>query len=55
MSSPIFLAFRPKGPNLGANVDAGPPSPPNTLILIYLIDYQSLVESLKNLFPCKAM
>ena len=42
ISSPTFLAFfifkfiyftRPKGPNFGANVAAGPGSPPKTLIL----------------------
>jgi hypothetical protein len=42
MSSPTFLGFshmilfvnitRPRGPSFGARVDAGPGSPPNTLI-----------------------
>ena len=33
MSSPTFFAFRPRGPNLGARVAAGPGSPPKTLML----------------------
>ena len=33
ISSPTFLALRPNGPNFGANVAAGPGSPPKTLIL----------------------
>lgn len=33
ISSPTFLALRPRGPNLGARVAAGPGYPPNTLIL----------------------
>ena len=33
MSSPTFLALRPRGPSLGAKVAAGPGSPPNTLML----------------------
>ena len=32
ISSPTFLALRPRGPNLGARVAAGPGSPPNTLM-----------------------
>lgn len=32
MSSPTFLALRPRGPSLGARVAAGPGSPPNTLM-----------------------
>lgn len=32
-----FLFTRPKGPNLGAKVAAGPPSPPKTLILTIFI------------------
>lgn len=33
MSSPTFLALRPRGPSLGARVAAGPGSPPKTLML----------------------
>ena len=33
MSSPTFLALRPRGPSLGAKVAAGPASPPKTLML----------------------
>ena len=33
ISSPTFLAFKPRGPNFGANVEAGPASPPKTLTL----------------------
>lgn len=29
----MLIITRPRGPNLGARVAAGPPSPPNTLIL----------------------
>jgi hypothetical protein len=33
ISSPTFLALRPRGPSLGARVAAGPGSPPKTLML----------------------
>jgi len=36
ISYPTFLALRPRGPSLGANVAAGPDSPPKTLILMNL-------------------
>ena len=50
MSSPIFLALRPKGPNFGAKVEAGPPSPPKTLILMYLISFGSTFGGIIDFF-----